>query len=221
MLVSHSNKFIFVKTSKTAGTSVEVFFERFCFPNGEWSFSHSREEYVNNDTGIVGFRGVKKGNEVYYNHMPAKELALKLSKEVWKSYFKFTVVRNPFDKMISAFFHFEKSQNPDKYSMDNLTDIQRFRNWVNDGGKILDRDIYLINGKVAVDYFIRFESLNEDIETVCQKLQLDYDLADLPTLKSEHRDRTIKLKDFYDTPTEKIVRELFKFEIEYFDYDLV
>ncbi|MFT4851513.1 MAG: hypothetical protein ACI83B_004079 [Sediminicola sp.] len=221
MLVSHRKKFIFVKTGKTAGTSVEVFFEKFCFPENEWIFSHGRDEYINPLSGIVGYRGASKDNVKFYNHMPASKLCTELGKDIWDNYFKFTVVRNPFDKMVSAFFHFEKSQNPNKYSMDNLTDIQRFRNWVNDGGKILDRDIYLIAGEVAVDYFIRFESLKEDIETVCQKLQLDYDLADLPTLKSEHRDRTIRLKDFYDAPTEKIVRDLFKFEIEYFDYDLV
>jgi hypothetical protein len=29
MLVSHRKKFIFVKTGKTAGTSVEVFFEKY------------------------------------------------------------------------------------------------------------------------------------------------------------------------------------------------
>jgi len=221
MLLSHRKKFIFIKTAKTAGTSVEVFFEKHCFPEGEWRFSRSREEYINSESGIVGFRGQSRTNEIFYNHMSAKEIADNLEKDIWEQYFKFTIVRNPFDKMVSAFFHFEKSQNPDKYSMDNLTDIERFRNWVSDGGEIVDRDIYLIKGKVAVDYFIRFESLKEDIESVCSKLQLDYDLADLPTLKSEHRDRTIKLKDFYDAPTEKIVRELFKFEIEYFDYDLV
>jgi hypothetical protein len=221
MLVSHRKKFIFVKTGKTAGTSVEVFFEKYCFPENEWIFSHARDEYINPLSGIVGYRGAGKDDVKFYNHMPASKLRTEIGEDIWEHYFKFTIIRNPFDKMVSAFFHFEKSQNPDKYSMDNLTDIQRFRNWVSDGGKILDRDIYLINGKVAVDYFIRFESLKEDIETVCQKLQLDYDLADLPTLKSEHRDRTIKLKDFYDTPTEKIVRELFKFEIEYFDYDLL
>ena len=32
MLVSHSKKFIFLKTMKTAGASVEIYLERYCVP---------------------------------------------------------------------------------------------------------------------------------------------------------------------------------------------
>jgi len=32
VLVSHTHEFIFMKTHKTASTSVEMFFERFCVP---------------------------------------------------------------------------------------------------------------------------------------------------------------------------------------------
>ncbi len=56
MLVSHRYRFIYTKTMKTGGTSVESYFERFCMPDGEWTQSHGREEYVS-DAGIIGFRG--------------------------------------------------------------------------------------------------------------------------------------------------------------------
>jgi hypothetical protein len=46
MLISHRKRFIFFKTSKTAGTSVESFFEKFCYAEGEWKFSHAREETI-------------------------------------------------------------------------------------------------------------------------------------------------------------------------------
>ncbi|MFT6906957.1 MAG: hypothetical protein ACJAS1_003630 [Oleiphilaceae bacterium] len=220
MLVSHRKKFIFIKTAKTAGTSVEVFFEKYCFPEGEWVLSHRREEYVNSDTGIVGFRGNGKGDEKFYNHMPARKLYDELGDDIWEQYFKFSTIRNPFDKMVSAYFHFEKYQNRDKYLSDNLTDVKRFQDWVKGGGKILDKDIYMINGKVAVDHFIRYEHLKDDIEEVCKKLNLDYDLDDLPNLKAEHRDRSLPYRSFYDSETEKLVRELYDFEIEYFGYEL-
>ena len=56
MLVSHRYKFIFTKTVKTAGTSIESYFEKYCMPEGEWKESHNREEYVS-ETGIIGYRG--------------------------------------------------------------------------------------------------------------------------------------------------------------------
>ena len=74
MLVSHHHKFIYTKTVKTAGTSVESFFERFCMPQNEWEFSHGRDEYVS-DYGIVGYRGSSRPPDAeYWNHMSAKEI---------------------------------------------------------------------------------------------------------------------------------------------------
>lgn len=35
MLISHRKRFIFTKTAKTAGTSVESYFEQYCMPEGE------------------------------------------------------------------------------------------------------------------------------------------------------------------------------------------
>jgi hypothetical protein len=220
MLVSHRKKFIFVKTSKTAGTSVEVFFEKYCFPEEAWIFSHAREEYINPDTGIVGYRGLNRGNQRFFNHMPAITLRKELGSDIWNQYFKFTVIRNPFDKMVSAYFHFEKYRKAEKYSLDNLSDVERFRNWVKSGGKVIDKPIYLIEGKVAVDYFIRFENLKNDIKIVCQTLNLDCDLNELPNLKTEFRGKSLPVKAFYDLETEQYVRQLYDFEIQYFGYQL-
>jgi len=219
MLVSYKKNFIFTKTVKTAGTSVEVFFEKYCFPDGEWEFSHARDEYINETTGIVGYRGSNRGDATFYNHMTAAKLMKKLPLNIWNKYFKFTVVRNPFDKVVSAFFHFEKSIN----SQNNQTRediILRFREWVRNGRAKNDSSAYLVDGKVALDYFIRYENLKVDIEYVCNKIGVEFDLKSLPTLKSEHRDRSISLKDMYDEETESIVNKLYEFEIEYFKYEL-
>ena len=54
MLISHRKQFIFTKTVKTAGTSVESYFEQFCKPDGEWQESHAHEEYVSK-SGIIGY----------------------------------------------------------------------------------------------------------------------------------------------------------------------
>ncbi|MDB4279642.1 sulfotransferase family protein [Paraglaciecola sp.] len=220
MLVSHRKKFIFLKTSKTAGTSVEVFFEKYCFPEGDWIFSHYIEEYINSDTGIVGYRGLSRSNQRFYNHIPAYNLREELGNDIWDKYFKFTVIRNPFDKMVSAFFHFEKHRKLDTYSSDKLTDVERFRNWVKGGGKVIDKHIYSIEGKVAVDYVIRYENLRRDLESVCKKINLDFDSNDLPNLKSEFRDRSLPAKAFYDLETEQLVRKSYDFEIQHFGYEL-
>lgn len=55
MLCSHSKHFLYFKTKKTAGTSVEIYFEPYCLPPGSWRPEHARAETVSG-FGIIGSR---------------------------------------------------------------------------------------------------------------------------------------------------------------------
>jgi hypothetical protein len=103
MLVSHRKQFIYTKTVKTAGTTVEAYFEKYCLPEGEWRLSHARDEYAG-PTGVVGYRGLNPQGKQWYHHMPARAIKRRVGDDVWNSYFKFSVVRNPFDKLVSPEF---------------------------------------------------------------------------------------------------------------------
>ena len=102
MLVSHLKKFIFTKTKKTAGTSVESVFEPYCLPEGTWEQTHYTPERISAD-GIIGHRGDGGQKANWWNHMPAELIRNRLGEEIWDEYYKFTVIRNPFDKLVSGF----------------------------------------------------------------------------------------------------------------------
>jgi len=121
-------------------------------PEGEWEQSHARDEYES-PAGIVGFRGKDTPqNAKWQSHMPAEEIRNQLGDEVWNSYFKFCVVRNPFDKCISAFEHFGKEHRVNRLSLTNcfhsfrMTSEQlRFFDYVRKSAPN-DRAKYVING---------------------------------------------------------------------------
>ena len=46
--------------------------------------------------------------------MSALEIKSNVSKEIWDNYFKFVVVRNPFDQIMSAFHWHNKSKEKEK-----------------------------------------------------------------------------------------------------------
>src|SRR5690242_16177876 len=102
MLVSHTKQFIYLKTTKTAGTSVEIFFQPFCLSPDHPCYSsptHEMNEVISN-YGIVGYRGPQPIPKVaFYNHMAAVEIKKWIGSEIWDHYFKFCVIRNPFDKI--------------------------------------------------------------------------------------------------------------------------
>ena len=238
MLISHKNQFIYTKTEKTAGTSIESYFEKFCMPEDEWEFSHARDEYVSTE-GIIGYRGNDARGKKWVNHMSALEIRNKIGNSIWNSYFKFCVIRNPFDKLISGFFFVEEQKRQRSFAQ-NLksrakkvigksepidcikgeNSIARFRSWLSNGGSIIDRDKYLINREICVDYFIRYEDLGNGIKHVCDLLNIPFEPERIPSLKSGLRNRKIPLREFYDDQTIQIVIGLYEFEIEKFGYSM-
>ncbi len=213
MLVSHRKHFIFTKTVKTAGTSVESYFEPYCMPDKEWQECHVRDEYVS-EAGIIGYRGIDSSGSTFYNHMSARRIHDLIGQDIWDHYFKFTVVRNPFDKLISGFFMFEEVN-------ENYSYIEQFRSWIRKGGAggvIVDRDKYLINEQECIDYFIRFENLHEGIKHVCERLSIPFEPSRLPEFKKGIRSHIIPIQDYYDHETEQIVRKIYAWELKRFGY---
>lgn len=216
MLVSHRKQFIFTKTVKTASTSTEIFFEPFAMPEGEWEFTHQRDEYES-PSGIIGLRGTRVQGESYkwLNHMSAKRIKILLPESVWNSYYKFCNIRNPYDKVVSYFFHKNRKNLVD---LDKNDVIDSFRTWCAGENLVQDTNKYLIDGNVVVDKFIRYENLKEDISSICNLLNIEASIDDLKSLKTLKMSRSIKMKDLYDEATKSIVEKEYSFELEYFKY---
>jgi hypothetical protein len=234
MLISHRMKFIFIKTSKTAGTSIESYFERFCMPADMWSQQHFRNEWTSEE-GIIGYRGPGRQNETWYNHMSAEKIKQEAGDEVWSEYFKFTAVRNPFDKLVSLFsMDMYRQENPNwvadataeangavakgREIQNKDREVATFRKWLASSNISSDRKLYLIDGEECVDDYIRYENLTDDIERISNQFGLPYDPQFLPKYKSGYRNREIALADYYDYETVKLVENEYAWELERFGY---
>ncbi len=219
MLVSHSHKFIYTKTSKTGGTSVEVYFERFCMPEGDWTFKDGRDEYIS-ESGIIGFRGSSKDKHKKYkwwNHMPASLIKERIGEEIWASYFKFCVVRNPYEKAISHFYFFGQKNPP--VQVNNLKNEQElFESWLQSSQPVINKDKYMIDEKFCLDDVIRYETLTTDLERICIQLNITWDPTLLPTLKKGIRPQNATVENLYTKKSRKLVESLYRFELDYFGY---
>lgn len=235
MLVSHRKRFIYTKTFKTAGTSVEVYFEPYCMSEGEWKFQHAREQYES-EAGIIGYRGEDSRGKKWFNHMSAKAIRAKLDSSVWDDYFKFCVVRNPFSKLVSAFHYQQEKQkiqngsvsiqrrvkHPVKMLLYNIkypNVPSQFRHWLAVTELPDDRKVYTLDGKMCVDFVIKQEELEHGIEFVCQKLDVPFESDKILKLKAGTR-RALSLQEYYDDQTIALVRERYAFEFEHFGYAL-
>lgn len=123
MIISHRHRFIFIKTEKTAGTSIELALARICGPEDTvTAVVHPADRELQkslgsgyrsqqNDVIPLRFltpldmaRGLKEGRRPRFtNHMGATDIRRFVPREVWNDYYKFCVERNPWDKVVSLY----------------------------------------------------------------------------------------------------------------------
>ena len=213
MLISHSKKFIYIKTIKTAGSSVELALQHHCLPAG--TEIKGPTDYVDTDAGIVGARGgASIQGQLWHNHMPARKIRNQVPQDVWDGYCKICNIRNPWDKTVS-FFHM---MFPDIKTEDPDTITTRFRSWIAEADELgTDTHIYFIDDLPVADEYIRYDTLTADLERITTRLDLE--IGVLPQAKSNMRGRNkIPYQTYYDTAGRQRVAETYALEIEHFNW---
>jgi hypothetical protein len=108
VIVSHRHRFIFLRTRKTASTSTELVLAANCGPDDVITGFCDRDEALR---PLVGARPPQNLAHpcgfVFYNHAPAEQVRAAVG-DCWSSYFTFCFERNPWDKVISLYYHRHK-----------------------------------------------------------------------------------------------------------------
>jgi hypothetical protein len=210
MIISHKHKFIYIKTRKTAGTSIQQAIEKYCGSNDIICpiGPHTQEELETyTPRNYEGFNG----------HDFAHKVRSQIGEDVWNEYFTFTFVRNPWDKLISQFwFDFKgKSRTLDAFKRYLRTQTNEEENKRHLGNWFYYTDS---DGKsVIVDYIGQYENLQVDYGVVCNRLGIP--IQTLPRLKAGIREEA-SYQNYYDEKDREIIKniESTKREIEYFKY---
>lgn len=212
MLVSHTKKFIYLKTRKTAGTSTEMALQQYCVPPGV--FLCEGTDGMDTDFGVVGARGANASEQPWRNHMSASKIRKKLPRAVWNGYTKICNIRNPWDKTVSLFH----MKHPEIKEESPGTIIAAFRQWMVEAEHIgKDTPIYFIGQVPVADAYIRYEHLQDDYAALCRKLRLE--VNDLPRAKTNQRDGVkIPYQDYFDDPSRDRVGHVFAMEIDHFGW---
>jgi hypothetical protein len=93
-----------------------------------------------------------------------------------------------------------------------------FARWTLFGHFPLDREIYTIAGAPAVDSFVRYERLHDDLAGICKRLSVPWQPQRLGRYKNEYRKRPEHFLEYYTPGAAARVAEAFAWEMDYFGY---
>ena len=193
MIINHRYKFIFVKTKKTAGTSIEIALSAFCGKGDVITEIGRDDELIRQGLGFRGpqnhnvpfrFYGKKDWLKSAWTRIPkhfsqhSSGLFVRSNVEdaIWSSYFKFCFERNPYDKAVSRYYWSTKEPRPALSDYLDSVPVDQLSNWY----------LYTINDQIAVDFVGCYESLEDDLTEVARLLRMPQ-IPELPKAKSHHR----------------------------------
>jgi hypothetical protein len=180
MILNHQYRFIFIKTRKTAGTSIEVALSRFCGPRDVITPISPKDEDLRRELGFRGpqnyqlggiaglisrlRREPEKNRRVFHNHIHAHKVRDRVPADVWSSYYKICFERNPWDKVISAYWFKHKDGSREgltRFIMEGEAAI--FSDWE----RYTDQQ-----GNLIVDHVAHYESLTDELAAFSEKVGL-------------------------------------------------
>lgn len=226
MILSHRHQFIFLKTRKTAGTSMEVALSRICGPEDVITALLPEDEAVREDTNGRGpqnhfepkgaytwrewfrFLFLRRRKMRFWNHMSAWRVRDAIGEDIWDSHFKFCFERNPWDKVVSWYFW--------KYPSGNGPSLSEFV-LSGEAHEVSDYGLYTIDDELAVDYVGRFERLPEDFAKVCERIGLEVSL-ELPRAKTQTRKDRRSYRELLGERERRAIQESFARQISLFGY---
>lgn len=227
-------KFIFIHIPRAAGTSIAM-----SLTDRIWKFPR-RPAGINKWKNIIDNK-----TSLVLEHTDVQQLVDRdaLSNQFYGNAFKFTFVRNPWDRIVSLY----RSYLNDSTLLSNLAGRRRakgtshrfesrytldssaegFRDFIDYLSTINIVKIGLYNRKEwshfnsqlawipnDIDFVGKFENLENDFNFVCD--QIGHPLIELP-----HKNKTegVPYRELYDKDSRNIIHKMYKDEIERFGYE--
>lgn len=162
-------------------------------------------------------------------HIMVRDYQIVYKKSEFQDYFKFTFVRNPWDRLVSAYHYLREggfNSSDEIWAKNNLLRYKDFddftRNWVNRDNIysmlhfIPQHNFVCLPNRLepVVDYIGRLENIKNDFDYIKQRLGISTELIHY----NDSQSRVTDYKTYYTQETIEIVATAYKEDIKLFNY---
>lgn len=227
MILSHAHRFIYIKTYKTASTSIEAALSEICGPDdviteaSEQLRGHRKQRAQNYrlEHPLVPKQPLWKKllgrperyyhpSIGYYEHMPAWRVRGYVGEDIWRSYYKFSFERNPWDRQVS-WYHYKTKSKTEKPAFDAFNRDKK-RAYVE------NYDLYSQEGKIVLDFAGRYEDLEAGFAQVLEAIGLSGRVTLPVTNVSKAKERDYR--SYYADDSRALIAGWYAREIDHFGY---
>jgi len=223
-MVSHKYRCIFIHIPKCAGTSIEVALGHFDRHEGRAGQDHRSIRMIEQplfspstfSSGENMKEALRRLKHLYFNKKANPQNKVGVTKEQYQDYFKFTIVRNPWERAFSWYKNVIRDER--HLQRHEITADIPFSEFLKKfmGKGMLRSQLYWLksfDGSIPMDYIGRFESLKEDSQEIFDRLGLKGQ-----TLPHKIKGQKVDFREFYDEESIALVGNFYKEEIDMFGY---
>lgn len=228
--------FLFIHIPKSGGSSIEkAFMGNHKYLNFTIKYIFTESKFSNFMVGsmrnthwrkfifwLVGFFmcdltnlwGIYRGKVL--QHLTYQEIMSNKKFHQNKKLIKFTIIRNPYDRIISAYHFLGRNMTFRHFVYWVYKELDNYyRHNVKPFCVILPQWEFLINerGKIKISNILRFENLKKEFQSFCDKYHLELDLPHI-----NQRKRTKKLQDYYDQELGDMVYHIYRWDFKLLKY---
>ena len=221
-MIIPDHKIIFVHIPKTAGVSIT----HMILPHLVGYETAGEIGYVSHPIKQQFTLGAKQKHRFGRRYVPSGDITA----EKWNEYYKFAVVRNPWDRIVSEFcwrnsrtetraWSLAKQIPPDtfgafiSYCEWRIKGDNAHVDWYWAHAQPQHMFVTGTNGKMIMDDVFRFENLSAVVEMLRKKMKLPLKLSKYNATPRKH------YREYYDDHSIERVRELYAKDIDMFGYE--
>jgi hypothetical protein len=206
-VIDHNKKAIYLHIGKAAGTSIEKM------------MSPEKHDAMVADRHLMF--GYDKEEGLYLQHASAETTRRLVGEAVFRQYYKFTIVRNPYSRMLSV-YHYLIDQHKQQFgsfqayieALPGIVDSPQTQK----GSHHIPQTFYThIDGEFICDYVGKFEELPVSIEPVRVQLDMENSLQKHNARRSQNWSRR-PVAYYYTSSMRQIMQEIYADDFACFDY---